>query len=505
MLLSLDLSVLFLALPHLSAGLGASNTEQLWITDIYGFMTAGFLITMGSLGDRIGRRKLLLIGAAGFGIASALAAYSTSPGMLIATRALLGIAGATILPSTLALIRNMFHDPKQMGVAFAGWTTTYMAGIALGPVVGGALLDNFWWGSVFLLGVPVMLVLLVAGPLLLPEHRDPGAAGRLDLTSVALSLAAILPVIYGLKELAGVGVTVVPILAIIVGVGFGVLFVVRQRKLADPLLDLRLFGIRTLRATVIMAVLIAAIQNGNTLIAALYLQLVRGLTPLQAGLWLVLPALGLIVTINATPHLARRFRPGYVYATGLVVSAAGYLLLTQVDATQGIALLVIGLIIVSAGIGPAGALTNQLVMGAAPPERAGSAASLTSTGGEFGIALGIATLGSIGTTVFRSQLTLPAGVPSDLAGTARHSIVGAVDTARQLPGAVGDELLAAARDAFTTTLNTVAAISAVLLLAVGVLAAFLLRHEGRTGEGQSDGSADNTAADAPASGAEVSP
>jgi DHA2 family multidrug resistance protein-like MFS transporter len=194
LLVSIDVSVLFLALPHLSEDLGADSTEQLWITDIYGFMTAGFLVTMGTLGDRIGRRRLLLIGGTLFGLASLLAAFSASPEMLIAARALMGIAGATLLPSTLALISNMFRDPKQMGMAIAVWGTCFMAGIALGPVVGGAMLDAFWWGSVFLLAVPVMAVLLVAAPLFLPEFSDPDA-GRLDLVSVALSLVTILPAI----------------------------------------------------------------------------------------------------------------------------------------------------------------------------------------------------------------------------------------------------------------------------------------------------------------------
>src|SRR5690242_6635957 len=201
LLLSLDVSVLYLALPKLSASLGADSTQQLWILDIYSFMLAGFLVTMGTLGDRIGRRRLLLIGGTAFGAASVLAAYSTSPGMLIATRAVLGVAGATLAPSTMALIRNMFRDPRQMGVAIGVWFSCFMGGMALGPLVGGLLLDHFWWGSAFLLGVPVMLLLVAVGPWLLPEYRDENA-GKLDLVSVALSLAAILPVIYGLKALA---------------------------------------------------------------------------------------------------------------------------------------------------------------------------------------------------------------------------------------------------------------------------------------------------------------
>jgi DHA2 family multidrug resistance protein-like MFS transporter len=201
LLVSIDVYVLLLALPHLTADLGASSIEQLWITDIHGFLLAGFLITMGTLGDRIGRKKLLLIGAAGFGVASVVAACSTSPAMLIAARAGLGVAGAILAPSTISLIRTLFRDPKQMGLAIGLWGMCFSAGAVIGPVVGGAMLSQFWWGSVFLLGVPTMVLLLVVGPVLLPEYRDPNA-GKLDLTSVALSLAAVMPTIYGLKELA---------------------------------------------------------------------------------------------------------------------------------------------------------------------------------------------------------------------------------------------------------------------------------------------------------------
>ena len=201
LLYSMDLTVLYLAVPSLTAELEPSSTELLWITDIYGFFLAGFLITMGTLGDRVGRRRLLLIGAAAFGVASVLAAFSTSVEMLIVSRALLGVAAATLAPSTLSLIRNMFLDPGQRTFAIGVWATSFSVGAALGPLLGGVLLEFFWWGSVFLLAVPVMCLLLVIGPRLLPEYRDPGA-GRLDLVSAGLSVVAVLAVVYGLKGLA---------------------------------------------------------------------------------------------------------------------------------------------------------------------------------------------------------------------------------------------------------------------------------------------------------------
>src|SRR6201991_2761900 len=247
-LIALDMSVLYLALPHLGADLGASSLQQLWITDVYGFMVAGLLITMGTLGDRIGRRKLLLAGAAAFGVASVLAALSTSAEMLIATRALLGIAGATLMPSTLSLIRTMFHDASQRTVAISVWMAAFAVGGALGPLVGGFLLDYFWWGSAFLIGVPVMTILLVLGPVLLPEHRD-REAGRLDLASVALSLVAVLSAVYGLKLVAESGFGWPPLAFVAMGLVAGLVFIRRQGRLADPLLDLTLFRVRTFSAS----------------------------------------------------------------------------------------------------------------------------------------------------------------------------------------------------------------------------------------------------------------
>jgi DHA2 family multidrug resistance protein-like MFS transporter len=484
MLLSLDLSVLFLAMPHLSADLGASSTEQLWITDIYGFATAGFMITMGTLGDRIGRRRLLLIGAASFGVVSVAAAYSTSPQALIATRTLLGVAGATLLPSTLALIRTMFHDPKQMGVAIAAWTTCYMAGVALGPVAGGLMLEHFWWGSVFLLAVPVMGLLLLAGPVLLHEHRD-REAGRIDLASVALSLAAILLVTYGLKELGRYGYRPLFVLAVMGGAALGVAFVVRQRRLVHPLLDLGLFGIRTVRVMLVIAVSVAVVQNGNALVVTLYLQMVQGLSPLEAGLWLLLPSVALVTAVNATPRLVSRIRPGNLFAAGLVASAGGYLLIAQVGSIGELAVVIVGAVVVFAGIGPAGALVNQLILGAVPPDKAGSAASMASTSGELGIAMGIAVLGSLANLIYRSHVVVPATVPAEPAHTASESIVDAVTTAERLPDALGADLVDAARDAFTTAMGGLAATSAVLLLALAAFATAALRHLPHTRQGAS--------------------
>jgi MFS transporter, DHA2 family, multidrug resistance protein len=475
LLATMDLEVLNLAVPALTADLQPSSAQLLWIIDIYGFMVAGSLITMGTLGDRIGRRRLLLIGAAAFGVASVLAAFSPSAEMLIATRALLGVAGATLAPSTLSLIRNMFTDPGQRTVAVAVWATSFSVGAAIGPLLGGVLLEWFWWGSVFLLAVPVMVLLLLVGPVLLPEYKDPDA-GRLDLRSAAMSLTAVLLVIYGLKQLALDGPGPEPAGSVVAGLAVGWLFVRRQRTLADPLVDLSLFASRAFSGSLATLTLSLFVTFGTFVFVAQYLQLVLGLSPLQAGLWTLPSACGLVAGSMLTPMLARRARPGLVMAGGLVLAAAGFGLLTLVDGTTGLGVVVAGSVIFSLGVAPVGTLATDLIVGSAPPERAGSAAALSETGAELGGALGIAVLGSIGAAVYRGQVadTLPAGIPAGAAEAARDTLGGAVVAAGQLPGALGADLLDAARQAFTRGLVTTSAISAVLTLGLAALAAVLL-------------------------------
>ncbi|WP_420810555.1 MFS transporter [Jiangella aurantiaca] len=475
LLLALDMSVLYLALPHLAADLQPSSTQLLWITDIYGFMVAGFLVTMGTLGDRIGRRKLLMTGAVAFAAASVLAAYSTSAEMLIATRTVLGIAGATLMPSTLGLISNMFKDPKQRGVAIAVWMSCFMGGTALGPAIGGVLLEAFWWGSVFLLGVPVMALLLATGPVLLPEHRNP-QPGRIDLASVALSLGTILPAIYGLKELAKDGVTTTAVGALIVGAVVGVAFVRRQLRLADPLVDLRLFRNRRFSSALGLFSVGGFAMGGIFLFVSQYLQLVEGLSPLQAGLWLVPPSVAMIGGTMFGPALSQRLGTGWVIGGGMGLAAVGLALMTQVAATGGLGLIVAGLMVATVGLGPGAALGVDIVVGSAPPERASSAASVAETSGEFGIALGIATLGSLGTAIYRSDLTVPEGTPAELATAAQDSLSGAAVAAAHLPGDVAGPLIEAAREAFMTGLNTVAGIGAAAMFVFAVVGVTLFRR-----------------------------
>jgi DHA2 family multidrug resistance protein-like MFS transporter len=475
-LYAMDLTVLNLAVPQLSADLAPSSAQLLWIVDIYGFLVAGFLVTMGTLGDRIGRRRLLLIGAAAFAVASVVAASSTSPGMLIAARALLGVAGATLAPSTLSLIRNMFLDPRQRTLAVSVWITSFSVGGAIGPLVGGLLLEWFWWGSVFLVAVPVMALLLVLGPMLLPEFRDPHA-GRLDLGGAALSLAAVLAAIYGLKQLAQDGPGWPPVGFILAGLLLGVGFVRRQRRLADPLIDVRLFANRAFSAALTTNLLSFFVGFGALLFTAQYLQLVLGLSPLQAGLWMLPSSAGFILGSMMTPLLARRAPPAAVMAAGLALAAVGFGLLTRLDGTTGLAVLVTGSVIFSLALAPVDTLATDLAVGAAPPERAGAASAITETSAEFGGALGIAVLGVVGTAVYRGQMAagVPAGVPDQAAAVARDTLGGAVAAAGQLPDRLGAGLLEAAREAFTQGLHLAAAVSAAAALAFAVLVVAMLR------------------------------
>ncbi|BEK94652.1 MFS transporter [Nocardia seriolae] len=472
---AMDLTVLHLAVPQISETLHPSSTQLLWIIDVYGFMLAGLLITMGTLGDRIGRRRLLLTGGALFGVVSVVAAFSPTAEFLIVCRALLGIAGATIAPSPLSLIFNMFRDPRQRSLAVGTWVSAFSAGGVVGPLLGGVLLEHFWWGSVFLLAVPVMVLLLILGPRVLPEFRDP-EAGRLDLISAALSVVAMISLVLAMKQVAQDGVGPLPLAAIVVGLAAGALFVRRQLTRADPMLDLSLFRLGAFRTALGINVIAIFVAFGYFLFVAQYFQLVLDMTPMRAGVAMAPSSIGFIVGSQAAPRIVRVVRPAYLVGAGMILAAIGLVMLTRLSVDGGPALAVIASLLIALGLAPVFGITTELIVGSAPPEQAGAASGVSETGSELGGALDISILGSISLAIYRADLSdsLPRNLPG--ADSVRETLGEAVQVAATLPGGMGDAVLTAARAAFIHGVHITAGIAAVGAVAVAVLAVAKLRH-----------------------------
>ncbi|KUM82901.1 MULTISPECIES: MFS transporter [Streptomyces] len=463
LLVSMDVSVLYFAIPAISADLEPSGTQQLWIFDIYGFVLAGLLMTMGSLGDRIGRRRLLLIGAVAFSAASLAAAYAHSAEMLIAARALLGLGGATLMPSTMALIRTMFTDSGQRAKAIGIWSGMMTAGIALGSVMSGVLVEYFWWGSIFLVNLPAMALLLLLGPFLLPESRDP-APGRFDWPSVPLSMAAVLPVVYGLKEIPSEGWHVGYVVSITVGLLFVALFVHRQRTTASPMIDPALFRGHGFAPSVALNLISSFAMMGSAFFTTQYLQSVLGKSALEAALWALLPSVPIgAAAPTATALVQKGVNRAYVVTAGFAIGAAGYALLALAG-TDSLWLVLVACGVLACGVVVVISLITDLALSSAPVERAGSASSLMETAAEFGGALGMAVLGSIGTAIYRHE------IPSSAPDPARETLGGALAIADRVPG-----LATAAREAFTHGMQGAAIAGAVLLAGAAVLAAITLR------------------------------
>lgn len=460
----MDLTVLNLAVPSLSAEVKPSSAQLLWIVDIYGFLAAGSLLTMGTLGDRIGRRKLLFAGSAIFGIVSFAASFVRNADLLIAARALLGVASATMAPSTLSLISNMFRDDRERTFAVSIWIASFSFGGAIGPAVGGLVLAYFSWPTIFLLPIPLVALLLSIGPAVLPEHKDP-AAGRLDLLSAAMSLAAILPVIYAIKVAAEGGSSARAVAALMLGLGSGLLFVQRQARLADPLFDLRLLLRPAVRAALTLNVLDFFVGFGVLLLVAQYLQLVLGLTPLQAGLWSMPAGFGSVLGSLLTSPMLRLMRPAYVLASGLTLGATALAgMIYAVDA-HSLTLVVVGTVLLSIGTAPGTAIIADLVVSSAPQERSGAASALSETTSELGGALGIALLGSLATFVYRDELSHlePMGLSAEVMKGAVRGIGAASRLAHDTNNSA---LLASAQTAYASAVSVAfLAGGAILLLA----------------------------------------
>ncbi|MGI5269771.1 MFS transporter [Nonomuraea sp. CA-218870] len=472
LLLSVDLTVLHLALPRLVADLGASSTQLLWIGDVYGFALAGLLITMGNVGDRVGRKRLLLMGAVAFAAASAVTAYAPNPELLIAARALLGVAGATIMPSTLSIIRNVFTEPAERTTAVGIWSGMSAAGFALGPVVGGLLLDHFWWGSVFLINLPIMALIVVAGVRVLPESRNP-SPGRIDLLSVALSFAGIVAVIYAVKEAADKGLAHVDVpVAGLLGVGCLLAFVLRQTRLAEPLIDVRLFRRRAFSASIGTNLLAIFTMMAMSLIFAWYFQLVLGWSPLQAGLAGLPGGLSGAIGGVLAGSLVNLIGRNGVVALGLLMNAGAFFFYSTLGLKVSYPVMACAMIVGGMGIGLAFTVNNDNVLATAPKERAGAAAAVSETSFELGGALGIAILGTLLNSTYAGRLQVPAGVPDE---AARESIAGALTVAESLPAAQAGQLVVAAREAFVEAVSVTALTTSAMLVVVAALALAGLR------------------------------
>ena len=477
-LLAIDSTVLALAIPSLSADLSPTASQLLWIGDIYSFTLAGLLVTMGNVADRIGRRRLLLIGTFGFGTASIMAAFAPSAGALIAARALLGVGGATIMPSTLSLIRNIFLDARHRATAIAIWSAGSSGGTALGPLVGGVLLERFWWGSVFLINVPVMAAVIVTGLWLLPESKNAQGA-PVDLASAVLSVLAIVPITYAVKSFAHDGLTVVAIAALVGGLAAGWLFIGRQRTLATPLIDVGLFRRPAFTWAIAATVLAIFALAGLLYFFSQYLQLVRGYSTLRAGLTELPASLASIVVVAVVAAVVRRLGNGWALGSGLLVAAVGLVVVALGESYGGIVVIGVGLLVIGAGIGLAFTVSTGAVLGAVPADRAGAASAISETGLELGVALGIAVLGTIQDVGYRLLLgPAPSSLPQRVAEAAEQSLAtlaGAIDLSN--PGQA--ELMVQAREAFTCAMQATAVIAAVILLGAGVMAA---RHVPATSE-----------------------
>ncbi len=470
-LLGLDVTVLYLVAPSVAADLSPSGTQLLWIMDAYGFFIAGFLITMGTLGDRIGRRRLLMIGMVAFAAASVCAAFAPTAGLLILARALLGIAGATLMPSTLSLVSNMFPEARERAVAIGVWATMFALGMAAGPIVGGVLVDALWWGAPFLLAVPVAIVVLIGARALLPEYADPGA-GQLDLVSVALSLGSILPAIYAVKHLAASEADGQSLAFAAMSLVAGLLFIRRQRRLAHPLLDLALFTNRAFSAALVVLLIGLVGVGGSMYLVTQYLQLVEGLSPFAAGLWMGPPALAMFAVAIGAPVIARRIRPGVVMGVTLGISLIGYGMLASAGLDDELHVAV-GFAFVYLGLGAIAALGTDIVIGAVPASKSGSAAALSETVQELGIAVGVALLGSLTTGIYRRRIDdVPAGLDADAADALSDSLNATISIADALPA----QSVESARLAFTTGLNTAALVAGVAIALATVLCFRLLRH-----------------------------
>lgn len=474
LLVSVDNTVLSFALPAIAVDLGPTAAQQLWIIDAYPLVLAALLVAMGSAGDRFGRRRMLLIGSVGFALVSIAAAFATSAEALIVARAALGFFGAMLMPSTLSLLRSVFTDREQRRLAIAIWASGFAAGSALGPIVGGILLEHFSWGSVFLLAVPVLVPLVVLVPLLIPESRDP-APGPIDAPSILLSFASMGVAVYGIKHLATDGFDALGVAAVVVGLALGAWFVRRQLRARTPMLDMRLFRQGSFGGGVLVNLLSVIALVGFLFFVSQHLQLIVGLSPLQAGLALTPGLVAMIAAGLSVVPIARRVHPRVLVPSAISLSAVGYLVIALTGG-DGVAGVMLAFVLLGIGIGVAETVSNELILSSAPPAKAGAASAVSETAYELGAVLGTAFLGSILAAWYRTSIEVPSALTAGQADAARETLAGAMTLAESLPAAVGTELAASAAEAFSSGVTVTASIGVLLMIAAGVVAATTLNE-----------------------------
>ncbi|MCI3243601.1 MULTISPECIES: MFS transporter [Streptomyces] len=476
LLVAVDATVLHVAVPAVTEDLRPGAMELLWIVDVYPLVCASLLILFGTLGDRVGRRRILLLGYALFGLASALAALARDPQILILARALLGVGGAMIMPATLSILRQVFPDRRERALAIGVWSAVAAVGAAVGPLLGGFLLEHFWWGSVFLVNIPLMLVSLPVGRLLLPESRGTGD-GPWDVVGALMAAAGLFGVVFGVKRLGGgePPASVLTLAPLVVGAVLLVLFVRRQRRRTHPLVDLAMFSRPAFSTSVGCIVLAMLALVGLELIAAQYLQLVLGLSPLETGLRLLPLTFAAMAAGLAGARMLRRFGPRRMVCFGFCLTAVAVLLLTAMGGTDNPSLLVSAFVVLGFGLETTLFGAYESMLSEAPPAQAGGAAAVGETSYQLGAGIGIALLGSVMNAAYAPGLSSVPGVPSASSAAARHSLGEAYEVAGRLGGPVGVALRRAAQDSFVHGLHVTLLVSAGLLLMGAAMALRLPR------------------------------
>ncbi|MGN7356694.1 MFS transporter [Paenibacillus sp. SAF-054] len=480
MFVSMDVAVLFFAAPDIAADLKPNATQQLWIFDVYGFILAGMLLTMGAIGDRIGRKRLMIIGSVGFALCSLFAAYAQTAEALIVARGILGIAGSTLMPSSLALIRVMFQDPAQRTKAMSIWSAVMAGGVTLGPIIGGLLLESFSWGSVFLINVPAMLLLLLVAPFLLPESRS-GTRSPIDVLSSILVLTSVLPLTYGVKTLAEDGWALLPFVILVAGTLSGALFVRRQLRIPNPLLDMRSLMERRIGGSILVNFIAMFTLMASSLVNTQFLQSVLGYSPFIASLWSVLPSVAVGAAAPIAAKLSQTHGRPRIMTAGLVLAALGFMVLTQVrlGGFSPLIVVLLGAGLIAAGIVSVMTLVTDYVVGVAPVDRAGAVGGLIETSSELGGSFGIALLGCVLAAVYRYAVSplLPKGLSLEAAHAAEQTIAGASSAASQLTPEAASKVMNASREAFVTSMHTTCLVAGVILVLAAILTVILLRDK----------------------------